>query len=139
MKEQMDPSSLEELVYYRVKRADDTLTEADCLANNGYFSGAINRLYYACYYIVTALLLANDIQASTHNGVRAMFAMKFIKRGKIDLSHGKFFNEIFELRHSNDYDDFIFCDEETFLNFRPKAEALFAVIKTQLYSTPDNQ
>lgn len=79
-------------------------------------------------------MLANNIQASTHNGVRAMFAIKFIKTGKIDMSHGKFFNEIFELRHSNDYDDYIFCDEETYGNFRPKAEALISVIKALLYS-----
>lgn len=132
MKEKLDSASLEEFVYYRVKRAEETLTEADCLANNGHYSGAINRLYYASYYIVTALLMANDISASTHNGVRAMFALKFIKSGKMDISHGKFFNEIFEIRHSNDYDDFIFCDKETFDNFRPRTESLISEIKSNL-------
>lgn len=38
MKEQLDSASREELVYYRVKRSEDTLTEADCLANNGYLA-----------------------------------------------------------------------------------------------------
>ena len=133
MKEQMDAASREEFVYYRVQRSEDTLAEADCLAENGHFSGAVNRLYYACYYIVTALLLENDINASTHVGVRSMFALKFIKNGKMDMDHGKFFNEIFELRHSNDYDDFIFCDEETYMNFRPRAEALISAIKSQLF------
>ncbi|MDE6637567.1 MAG: HEPN domain-containing protein [Muribaculaceae bacterium] len=132
MKEKLDSTSLEEFIYYRVKRSEETLAEADCLANSGHFSGAINRLYYACYYIVTALLIANDISASTHNGVRAMFALKFIKSGKMDISHGKFFNEIFEIRHSNDYDDFVFCDLETFNNFRPRTEFLINAIKTQL-------
>lgn len=132
MKEQLDSASLEEFVYYRAKRAEETLSEADCLANNGHFSGAINRLYYACYYIVSALLMANDISASTHNGVRAMFALKFIKSGKMDMAYGKFFNEIFEIRHSNDYDDFIFCDKETFDNFRPRTEALISAVKSQI-------
>ena len=132
MKEEFDSAILEEFVYYRIKRAEETLSEADLLAKNGYFSGAINRLYYASYYIITALLISNDISASTHNGVRAMFALKFIKSGKMDMSHGKFFNEIFEKRHSNDYDDFVFCDKETFDNYRPKSESLITAIKAEL-------
>lgn len=132
MKDQFDSSSLEEFVYYRIKRAEETLSEADLLAKNGFYSGAINWLYYACYYTVTALLIANYINASTHNGVRAMFALKYIKSGKMDMSHGKFFNEIFEKRHSNDYDDFAFCDKETFEYFRPKSEELIKAIKCEL-------
>ncbi len=125
MKDQFDSSSLEEFVYYRIKRAEETLSEADLLAKNGFYSGAINLLYYACYYSDTA-------NASTHNGVRAMFALKYIKSGKMDMSHGKFFNEIFEKRHSNDYDDFAFCDKETFEYFRPKSEELIKAIKCEL-------
>ena len=66
------------------------------------------------------------------NGVRAMFALKFIKSGKMDISYGKFFNEIFEIRHSNDYDDFIFCDKETYDNFRPRTESLISEIRSEL-------
>ncbi len=58
-----------------------------------------------------------------------MLGLKFIKTGILELDHGKFFNEIFEIRHSNDYDDFIFCDEDTYKNFRPKADSLIARIR----------
>ena len=61
-----------------------------------------------------------------------MFALKFIKSGIMDISHGKFFNEIFEIRHSNDYDDFVFCDKETFDNFRPRTASLISEIKSKL-------
>lgn len=61
-----------------------------------------------------------------------MFALHFIKTQKLPLELGKFFNEIFELRHSNDYDDFIFCDEETFNHFRPLADNLIHEIKQLL-------
>lgn len=44
----------------------------------------------------------------------------------------RFFNEVFELRHSNDYDDFIFCDEDTYVEFRPKASELISAIITIL-------
>lgn len=128
MKDHLDKNSRESLVEYRLQRAYETLNEAECLAVNSHYSGAMNRMYYACYYCVTALLIANEVMASTHNGVRSMFGMKFIKTGIIDISIGKFFNEIFELRHSNDYDDFVFCDEETYKVFYPKAKHLIRTI-----------
>lgn len=84
------------------------------------------------FYIVSALLIANGIEASSHVGVRSMFGLKFVKTGKIDLSHGKFFNEIFELRHSNDYDDFVFCDKESFNQLRPQASSLISTISELL-------
>lgn len=129
MIEHLDPISRRDLVDYRIKRAEETLKEADILAHSCHFSGAMNRLYYSCYYAVTSLLIANEIQATTHAGVRTMFGLKFIKPGIVAMAHGKFFNEIFELRHSNDYDDFVFCDEETYTVFRPKADALIDVVK----------
>ena len=129
----IDAPTRDEYVYYRIQRAIETLDEADCLADNSHYSGAVNRLYYACYYIVTALLIYNGIDTSSHAGVKSMFALKFIKSGKINIEHGKFFNEIFQLRHSNDYDDFTFCDEATYKNYRPRAEALISVIKRELF------
>ena len=66
----MKSSEKSDLIDYRLKRATETLLEINIHLNNGLWNTAINRLYYACYYAVTALLLANDINASTHSGVR---------------------------------------------------------------------
>lgn len=44
----------------------------------------MNRLYYACYYAVTALLISNGLNATTHAGVRTMLGLKFIKTGLVD-------------------------------------------------------
>ena len=85
MKERIDAETRDKYVYYRIQRALETLEEADCLADNGHFSGAVNRLYYACYYIVSALLIYHDIEASSHAGVKSMFALKFIKTGIMDI------------------------------------------------------
>lgn len=134
MTDSLDSNSRLNLVKYRIRRSEETFLEADCLASNGHYSGALNRLYYACYYMVTSLLIANEIQATTHAGVISMFAKNFIKTGLVSISNGKFFNEIFEIRHSNDYDDFIYADEDTYISFRPKANAL---IKSIISLLPD--
>ena len=46
-----------DVVNYRIENAIDTLKEVLDHCDNGYFNTAVNRLYYACYYATTALLL----------------------------------------------------------------------------------
>jgi uncharacterized protein (UPF0332 family) len=65
----MKNSEKSDLINYRLKRATDTLQEINIHLENKLWNTAINRLYYACFYAATALLLDNDINASTHSGV----------------------------------------------------------------------
>lgn len=58
--------SKDELVKYRLQRAIDTLEDAKILADNQRWNSAINRLYYASYYALSALLLDADLTPSTH-------------------------------------------------------------------------
>jgi uncharacterized protein (UPF0332 family) len=95
-----------ELVNYRFKKANETYIEVKLLIENELWNTAVNRLYYACYYAIIALLLKNDIKARTHAGVRQMFGLHFIKTGLIAGDCGKFYSEIFDMRLSGDYDDF---------------------------------
>jgi len=46
-----------EIVSYRIRRANETLHEVQLHIENELWATAINRLYYACYYAVSALLL----------------------------------------------------------------------------------
>lgn len=113
-----------DLIQYRLDRATKTLHEIEVLLENGLFNTAINRLYYASYYAVTALLLYNDIKASTHSGVRQMFGLYFVKTGKISTDLGKVFSDLFDKRHSSDYDDFISVYREDVEDLLPPAKEL---------------
>lgn len=66
MKETLDEQSRDALVKYRLDRADETMKEAAILANESHFNAAANRLYYACFYATTALLIANGISTQSH-------------------------------------------------------------------------
>ena len=93
--------------------------------SNELWNTSINRLYYSCYYAVSALLIYKDINASTHSGVRLMFGLHFIKPGIISSETGKFFSDIFDLRQTGDYDDFIDFEKEDVLALVSPAERLF--------------
>jgi len=118
-----------DLVDYRLNRAKETLLEIDILLNNGLWNTAINRLYYACYYAASALLLDRSIHASTHSGVRQMLGLHFIKTGEISTDLGKVFTDLFDKRHSSDYDDFIQVTKEDVEDLLPSAEEFIKAVE----------
>ncbi|MBR2105388.1 MAG: HEPN domain-containing protein [Bacteroidales bacterium] len=133
MKETLDEQSRAELVKYRISRADEAIQEAQLMANDCHYNAAVNRLYYACFYAVQALLVKHGILSSTHAGVKTMLSLHFVSKGVIDVEYGKTFSRLFEIRHSGDYDDFVYCDKEMIDEYTPKAEAFVSKIKELLY------
>ena len=132
MKESLDEQSRKDLINYRIERAEETIKEAELLAANGYFNASANRLYYACYYAVVALLLKNNISASSHSGVKAMLGLQFVTKGILSIEHGRTFSRLFEIRHSGDYDDFVYCDKVMIDEYTPKDINLLNAVKTLL-------
>jgi uncharacterized protein len=56
------------LVRYRLSRAKEALEEAILLLESDHTNTFVNRLYYACFYAVSALLLAKGLSATRHSG-----------------------------------------------------------------------
>lgn len=125
----MKNSEKADLIEYRLKRASETLQEIEIHLENGLWNTAINRLYYACYYAATALLLQNDIKASTHSGVRQMIGLHFVKTGKISSDLGKSFTDLFDKRHASDYDDYIDIGRDDVEELLPSATGFIERIK----------
>ena len=125
----MNKQDREKLVTYRISKARETLNEVNIHVEHQLWNTAINRLYYACYYAVIALLIQNQIKAQTHSGVRQMFGLHFIKTGKIDKNYGKLFSDLYDLRQTGDYDDFIDFTKEDVLDILPEAETLIHQIE----------
>ena len=58
-----------------------------------------------------------------------MLGLHFISTGKLPVKVGKTFSTLFEKRHSGDYDDFVYCDEEMVNNLYPQAETFINSIQ----------
>lgn len=74
-----------DIVTYRIENAQKTLGEIKDLVALKYYNTAANRMYYACYYAASALLIANGIATKSHDGVKQMFGLHFIKRGVLPM------------------------------------------------------
>ncbi len=121
--------SKRDLVEYRIKRAKDTFEDALILAEKNKWNSAINRLYYAAYYAVIALLLKSDIKITTHNGVKSNFSEHFIKTGIISKDLGKIFSQLFTWRQKGDYDDLFDFEKEKVLPYLEPVKELIENIQ----------
>lgn len=77
IKGQLSDTDRIEIVKYIIEKAYRTYQEAVGSIKHGYVETAANRLYYAAYYAVSALLISYKYEASTHNGVIQMFGKVF--------------------------------------------------------------
>jgi uncharacterized protein (UPF0332 family) len=103
--------NLQDYIDYRIQKAYESYADAELLAKNGRWNAVVNRLYYACFYAVIALLLSKDIKSTTHDGGRNQFGLHFLKTGNIDKKYGKHFSKLFDLRQKGDYGDLYDYDE----------------------------
>ncbi len=118
----MKGGQLLDLIQYRLDRARETFEEALLMQREEHWNTCANRLYYACFYAVTALLTRNELSSSKHTGVKALFNQHFVKTGQVSRKNGKLYNQLFEDRQEGDYVDFVLFDKETVEPWIPQVE-----------------
>ena len=67
-----------------VAKAEDSFNDAKLLLSHERYSAAINRCYYAVYYLSNAMLLEKEIHVKMHSGVIRKFSEIFEKRQVAD-------------------------------------------------------
>ncbi len=118
-----------DIVRYRIENANQTLAEVETHKANGYYNTAVNRMYYACYYAASALLIAYGIETKSHDGVRQQLGKQMVLTGKLSAELGKFYSQLFAKRTSADYEDFISQTLETVENFLPTAQLFVKTVE----------
>ena len=98
------------LIMYRLERARESLEEAVILLEREYGNTFVNRLYYACFYAVSALLLTRGLSSAKHSGIRSLFHQNFVKFGLVDPKLGQLYDRLFDNRQKGDYADLVRFD-----------------------------
>jgi uncharacterized protein len=100
-------------IKYRLDRSLETLNDAKVLIKSKSWNSCINRLYYASYYAVSALLLRQNLKTKTHRTVKSQFSLHFIKTGIVSKEFGQLFSDLADWRNKGDYGDLFNFDEQT--------------------------
>ena len=111
-----------ELIAHRLQRARESLEDARILADAKRWNPSVNRLYYACFYAVSALLAQQGLASSRHAGVRSLFNQHFVHTGKVPKDQAQIYNDLFERRQEGDYVDFVRFNESQVRAWLPRAE-----------------
>ncbi len=105
-----EPINREAVLVY-LDGARDALRSARYNFDGIFYGVAVNRAYYAFFYVATALLLTLDITRSKHSAVLAAFRERFVKPGLFPVEDSHAYGEAFELRNVTDYETLGRVDE----------------------------
>jgi uncharacterized protein (UPF0332 family) len=119
-------------IRYRLSRAEESLQEAEMLAASGHWNTCVNRLYYACFYAVSAMLLKKGISSSKHSGIRTLFNREIVKPGAVSKENARIYNFLFERRREGDYEDLVAFSEAEVLPWINDAKTFVDVLKSLL-------
>lgn len=123
----------EEYINYRIEKSEQAYFDAKLLATQGSWNACVNRLYYACYYMVSALALQNNIQTQTHSGLKAQFNLHFIKTNKVSIDMGKLYADLIDSRQKGDYGDLYDFDKETVEDFIEPVGEFISTLKRLIH------
>ncbi len=119
----------QELAKYRLERASETLEEFDVLMASNKKYAAANRLYYAVFYCMRALLATNGLDSSKHKGVISFFNKEFVKTGQFSKEKASVVKEAYRIRTEGDYSDFTEIDEKELIEIGNQTKDFIAETK----------
>lgn len=118
-----------DLAKYRLEKAKITLQDARSFMGKASLESVVNRIYYAVFYAVNALLITKELSSSKHSGVRALFNKGIVNNGLIEKQFGEFYSDMFDRRQKGDYKDFVTFKEDDVIKWLGKAEEFISKIE----------
>ncbi len=119
---------------YWVRKADSAVASARSELTAKRLDFAVNRIYYACFYAASAVLLKSGKKFVKHSGLRGAVHQDLVKPGMLDASWGRVYDRIFESRQSGDYLELYEFEEAQVTEMLAQAEGFIREMKRLLAS-----
>lgn len=87
-----------------LRHADVAWKAAEALLGLDYPSEAASRIYYAVFHAARALLFSIGIAPRSHEALRSLVSLHFVKTGKLSAEDSKDLAQLEALRTAGDYD-----------------------------------
>jgi uncharacterized protein (UPF0332 family) len=112
--------------------AEKTFLESELLFKNGFFKGAVSRLYYSLLYQIRALLLTKGLEPKSHEGALRLFGLHFVKEDIFPTKAAHLFSKLMKYREEADYNPIYTFSREDLIGLRTEADELSGQIRTHL-------
>lgn len=120
-----------ELARYWLNKSREAEESAQLLFNHQQWSACVSRLYYACFYALSALLALRNFSYGKHAAVRASLHRDFVKTGILPVEAGMIYNRLFEWRQKADYEAFIDMNEQMAGDLLSQTQKVLAILRKQ--------
>jgi uncharacterized protein (UPF0332 family) len=100
------------LVTLELERVDKILNEMEVQQRNCLWGMVANRLYYALFHAVSALLISDGHEVGTHRGAVNRFCLYYVKAGIFTSAEGRLYSQLQSLREDGDYNCSIDIQQE---------------------------
>lgn len=115
----LTPDERNTVVNLEYEKALQILSQIDALKELKFWDTIANRLYYAVFHAVSALLIHDGHQVKSHKGVVQVFGLNYIVTRVFSLEEGKLYSRLQTLREEGDYNCYIQADADIELMIEP--------------------
>lgn len=95
-----------------LEKSDKNMEQAMRTAEMGYWDLVANRLYYAVFHAINAMLLIDGIKTGTHKGASVLFGKIYVLSGKFTREDGILYGQLQTMREKADYQNVFNLKEE---------------------------
>ncbi|MBR6843540.1 MAG: HEPN domain-containing protein [Bacteroidales bacterium] len=91
------------IVSLEIEKAFRHYKQALIMQREEQWDGMANRLYYAVFHAVSALLIFDKHEVNSHKGSHVIFSQYYIKTGKMPKNFGELYRKLERMREESDY------------------------------------
>lgn len=128
----LSPEERKIVVGLELEKADKFLSQANSVATLGIWDVVANRIYYALFHAVSALLINDHIEVRSHKGAGLMFGQKYVVPGVFTADDGRLYAKLQDIREKSDYNLVYQSSEEEMVPLIEMARNLIERIKTKI-------
>jgi len=86
------------VVRLQLEKAHANFDQIALLSEAGYWDNVANRLYYALFHAVSALLISDGHNVGSHRGAVGAFGQNYVTTGIFTIEEGKHYSRLQGLR-----------------------------------------
>lgn len=129
----LDPEQKLIAVRLLLDKSDKNMEQANANAELGYWDLVANRIYYAVFHAVNAMLLIDGIKTTTHKGVSVLFGRHYVLQGIFSRQDGMLYGKLQSMREKADYQNVFHLEEEKGRQLIEEAEGVRKRIVAYIY------
>lgn len=116
------------VVNLEMEKAKRTFDDMSFCMQEGKWEVASNRLYYALFHALSALLISDGYNVKSHRGTLALFGEHYVRTGIFERKDGSLLSDLVIMRDNADYNCFFEANEEKLLPYIEPTRQLISKI-----------